>query len=205
MWLMKMSSWHIQYVVMSRACNMRLLKWVISLQYVTYEMSRGCGKPKMYKYGTPPYDAICDLWKCVRDTFNMWLLKWVVHMVSLREIRPVTPCVAVCCSVLQCVAVCCSVLQCVAVCCNDFGNGGGHPATHCNTLQRTATHCNALQRTATHATTDYVSIMVRARHSNVNVLMFMVHQSEGSATCRQSNHANKCAYKTLVHTCNMHS
>jgi len=30
----------------------------------------------------------------------------------------VSPCVAVCCSVLQCIAVYCSVLQCVAVCCS---------------------------------------------------------------------------------------
>jgi len=165
-------------------CNLWPIKWVIPLQYVTCEMSRACGKPKIW-YGKPPNDAICDLWKWVRDTFNMWLLKWVVHMVSLRVIRPVTTCVVMCCSVLQCVAVCCSVLQCIAVWCNDFGNGGGHTATHCNTLQRTATH----------AATHYVSLMVRARHSTVNVLMFMFDQSEGSVACRlQSNHGHRPKY-----------
>ena len=29
-----------------------------------------------------------------------------------------SPCVAVCCSVLQCVVVCCSVLHCVVLCCS---------------------------------------------------------------------------------------
>jgi len=74
-----------------------------------------------------------------------------------------TPCVAVCCSVLQCVAVCCSVLQCVAV------NSKTHPHTSCPysdklqhttthwinllLLQHTATHCNTLQHTATHCNT----------------------------------------------------
>jgi len=31
---------------------------------------------------------------------------------------PLSPCIEICCSVLQCVAVCCSVLQCVAVRCS---------------------------------------------------------------------------------------
>jgi len=40
------------------------------------------------------------------------------HVTTNDSYERSSPCVAVCCSVLQCAAVCCSVLQCVAVCCS---------------------------------------------------------------------------------------
>jgi len=52
----------------------------------------------------------------------------------------------------------CNTLQRTATRCNtlqhaaSYCNALQHSATHCNTLQRTATYCNALHRTVTHYT-----------------------------------------------------
>ena len=91
-----MSSWHIEYVVNLKydMANPRMM------QYVTYEnefVTRWiCGKPKMCKYGTPPYDVTYErescmqyaLLKWVRDTFNMWLIKmssWHIQYVTYEN------------------------------------------------------------------------------------------------------------------------
>jgi len=55
-----------------------------------------------------------------------------------------SPCVFVCCSVLQCVAVCCSALQCVAV--------------RCSALQCVTVRCSALQCVAVRCSVQCVAV-----------------------------------------------